>query len=179
MVFLESLVTGARHVEVQVIADGQGTAWAVGVRDCSVQRRNQKVIEESASPVLDAEQTAELKASAERLALAVGYAGAGTVEFLYHPGEQYFAFLEVNTRLQVEHPITEVTTDIDLVKAQIHVAAGGRLEGERPTETRPRRRGPAQRRGPRPRLRAVAGPDRPARPARGSRHPGGHRCRRG
>src|SRR6476620_7068746 len=135
VVFLERLVTGARHVEVQVIADGQGTAWAVGVRDCSVQRRNQKVIEESASPVLSAEQVDELKASAERLAVAVGYAGAGTVEFLYHPGEKFFAFLEVNTRLQVEHPITEVTTDIDLVKAQIHVAAGGRLEGERPTES--------------------------------------------
>ncbi len=135
VLFLERLVTGARHVEVQVIADGQGTAWAVGVRDCSVQRRNQKVIEESASPVLSPEQVDELKASAERLAVAVGYAGAGTVEFLYHPGEKFFAFLEVNTRLQVEHPITEVTTDIDLVKAQIHVAAGGRLEGERPTES--------------------------------------------
>ena len=134
VVFLESLVTGARHVEVQVIADGQGTAWALGVRDCSVQRRNQKVIEESSSPVLSAEQTAELRASAERLALAVGYAGAGTVEFLYHPGGQYFAFLEVNTRLQVEHPITEVTTDTDLVKLQIHVASGGRLEGEQPAE---------------------------------------------
>ena len=134
VVFLESLVTGARHVEVQVIADGQGTAWALGVRDCSVQRRNQKVIEESASPVLDAEQTQELKASAERLALAVGYAGAGTVEFLYHPVGRYFAFLEVNTRLQVEHPITEVTTDTDLVKLQIHVAGGGRLEGEPPAE---------------------------------------------
>ena len=88
VVFLERLVTGARHVEVQVIADGQGTAWALGVRDCSVQRRNQKVIEESASPVLSAGQAAELKASAERLALAVGYRGAATVEFLYHPGEQ-------------------------------------------------------------------------------------------
>ena len=135
VLFLERLVTGARHVEVQVIADGQGTAWAIGVRDCSVQRRNQKVIEESASPVLDDTQVAELKASAERLALAVGYAGAGTVEFLYHPKERFFAFLEVNTRLQVEHPITEATTDMDLVKAQIHVAAGGRLEGERPQES--------------------------------------------
>jgi len=134
VVFLEKLVTGARHVEVQVIADGQGTAWAIGVRDCSVQRRNQKVIEESSSPVMTQEQAAELKASAERLALAVGYAGAGTVEFLYHPGERFFAFLEVNTRLQVEHPITEATTDTDLVKLQLHVAAGGRLEGERPRE---------------------------------------------
>ncbi|HPZ49573.1 MAG TPA: biotin carboxylase N-terminal domain-containing protein, partial [Propionibacteriaceae bacterium] len=117
VVFLEKLVTGARHVEVQVIADGQGTAWALGVRDCTVQRRNQKVIEESSSPLLAEEQTAELKAAAERLALAVDYCGAGTVEFLYHPGDKEFAFLEVNTRLQVEHPITEVTTDVDLVKA--------------------------------------------------------------
>ncbi|NKZ05267.1 ATP-binding protein [Actinomadura latina] len=134
VVFLERLVTGARHVEVQVIADGQGTAWALGVRDCSVQRRNQKIIEESASPVLSAEQAAELKASAERLAVAVGYRGAATVEFLYHPGDELFAFLEVNTRLQVEHPITESTTGFDLVRAQLHVAAGGRLEGAPPAE---------------------------------------------
>jgi acetyl/propionyl-CoA carboxylase alpha subunit len=93
VVFLERLVTGARHVEVQVIADSHGTAWALGVRDCSVQRRNQKVIEESASPLLARDQVDELKASAERLALKVGYCGAGTVEFLYHPGEQTFAFL--------------------------------------------------------------------------------------
>jgi acetyl/propionyl-CoA carboxylase alpha subunit/acetyl-CoA carboxylase carboxyltransferase component len=134
-VFLERLVTGARHVEVQVIADGQGTAWALGVRDCSVQRRNQKIIEESSSPVLSAAQTAELKASAERLALAVGYRGAATVEFLYHPGEQRFAFLEVNTRLQVEHPITELTTGTDLVRLQLHVASGGRLDGDKPAES--------------------------------------------
>ncbi|MFG1921923.1 biotin carboxylase N-terminal domain-containing protein [Cryptosporangium sp. NPDC048952] len=134
VVFLERLVTGARHVEVQVIADGQGTAWALGVRDCSVQRRNQKIIEESASPVLGASQVDELKTSAERLAVAVGYRGACTVEFLYHPGEKLFAFLEVNTRLQVEHPITEVTTDTDLVRLQLHVAGGGRLEGPQPVE---------------------------------------------
>ncbi|MEO3936270.1 carboxyl transferase domain-containing protein [Dermatophilaceae bacterium Soc4.6] len=133
VVFLEKLVTGARHVEVQVISDGQN-AWALGVRDCTVQRRNQKVIEESASPVLSPEQVAELKASAERLAVRVAYAGAGTVEFLYHPQDRFFAFLEVNTRLQVEHPITEVTTDVDLVKLQIHVAGGGRLVGPAPAE---------------------------------------------
>src|SRR6476620_11256422 len=133
-VFLERLVTGARHVEVQLIADSHGTAWAIGVRDCSIQRRNQKVIEESASPLLTPEQSDELKAAAERLALAVGYVGAGTVEFLYHPGEKTFAFLEGNTRLQVDHSITEATTDVDLVKAQIHVAGGGRLEGEKPGE---------------------------------------------
>ncbi|GAA3718774.1 biotin carboxylase N-terminal domain-containing protein [Nonomuraea antimicrobica] len=134
VVFLERLVTGARHVEVQVIADGAGTAWALGVRDCSLQRRNQKVVEESASPVLSPAQAAELKASAERLAVAVGYSGAATVEFLYHPGDKLFAFLEVNTRLQVEHPITECTTGFDLVKAQLRVASGGRLDGVPPVE---------------------------------------------
>jgi len=134
VVFLERLVTGARHIEVQVIADGQGTAWAIGVRDCSLQRRNQKVIEESASPVLTAEQVASIKESAERLALLVGYQGAATVEFLYEPSGKTFSFLEVNTRLQVEHPITEVTTGFDLVKAQLHIAAGGRLDGPRPGE---------------------------------------------
>ncbi|HLR84134.1 MAG TPA: biotin carboxylase N-terminal domain-containing protein, partial [Nocardioidaceae bacterium] len=134
VVFLERLVTGARHVEVQVIADGYGTAWAIGVRDCAIHRRNQKVLEESASPVLDDAQAAELRASAERLAVAVGYAGAGTVEFLYQPDERLFSFLEVNTRLQVEHPVTEVTTDTDLVKLQLHVASGGRLDGDRPVE---------------------------------------------
>ncbi len=133
VVFLERLVTGARHVEVQMIADTHGNAWAVGVRDCTIQRRNQKIIEESSSPLLTAEQADELKQAAERLALAVGYRGAGTVEFLYQPQEQLFAFLEVNTRLQVEHPITEVTNDFDLVKAQIRVAAGEPLT-ERPVE---------------------------------------------
>jgi acetyl/propionyl-CoA carboxylase alpha subunit/acetyl-CoA carboxylase carboxyltransferase component len=133
-VFLERLIVGARHVEVQVIADSHGTVWALAVRDCSIQRNNQKIIEESASPLLSPEQTRELKTAAERLALAVGYCGACTVEFLYHPTEKFFAFLEVNTRLQVEHAITEATTGFDLVKAQLNVAAGGRLVGERPAE---------------------------------------------
>ncbi|MFE3025299.1 ATP-binding protein [Nocardia tengchongensis] len=133
-VFLERLVSGARHIEVQVIADSHGTAWALGVRDCTVQRRNQKIIEESASPLLSAEQIATVKDSAARLALAVEYCGAATVEFLYQPHEQLFAFLEVNTRLQVEHPVTEVTTGIDLVKAQLEVAAGLPLRGQRPIE---------------------------------------------
>jgi acetyl/propionyl-CoA carboxylase alpha subunit/acetyl-CoA carboxylase carboxyltransferase component len=135
VVYLERLVTGARHVEVQVLGDGHGTAWALGVRDCSVQRRNQKVIEESACPLLSADQIDELRHAAERLALAVDYRGAGTVEFLYHPGDRAFSFLEVNTRLQVEHPITEMTIDLDLVKAQVRIAAGARLEGDKPTET--------------------------------------------
>lgn len=133
-VFLEKLVTGARHIEVQLIADGQGNAWAVGVRDCSIQRRNQKVLEESASPLLTEAQVTDLKASAERLAIAVDYCGAATVEFLYHAGDRAFSFLEVNTRLQVEHPITESVTDLDLVAMQLQVASGVSLSGDRPTE---------------------------------------------
>src|SRR3954462_6399350 len=131
-IFMERLVEGGRHVEVQVIADQHGNVWAPGVRDCSVQRRNQKVIEESSSPALSAEQDRSLRESAIALVRAAGYVGAGTVEFLYQPDEQLFTFLEVNTRLQVEHPVTEETTGLDLVKLQLHVAEGGRLEGEAP-----------------------------------------------
>ncbi len=133
VLFLEKLVLGARHIEVQLISDGK-TAWALGVRDCTVQRRNQKVIEESRSPLLTPGQVALVSRSAERLARLAGYQGAGTVEFLYQPTRHEFAFLEVNTRLQVEHPITEVATGFDLVKAQIRIAAGEKLPATRPTE---------------------------------------------
>ena len=129
---MERLVGVARHVEVQLMADGHGTVWALGVRDCSYQRRHQKVIEESASPVLSAEQEREVASAAVRLAKLAGYRGAGTVEFLYEPATQQFSFMEVNTRLQVEHPVTEMVTGVDLVKLQLHVAAGGRLGGEAP-----------------------------------------------
>ncbi|MGY1663597.1 biotin carboxylase N-terminal domain-containing protein [Geodermatophilus sp. SYSU D00705] len=132
VVFMERLVEGGRHVEVQVIADQHGTVWAPGVRDCSVQRRNQKVLEESSSPALSDEQDAALRGSAIALVKAAGYVGAGTVEFLYQPDERLFTFLEVNTRLQVEHPVTEEVTGLDIVKLQLHVAAGGRLEGDPP-----------------------------------------------
>jgi acetyl/propionyl-CoA carboxylase alpha subunit/acetyl-CoA carboxylase carboxyltransferase component len=131
-VFMEAMVTDARHVEVQVVADGHGGVWALGVRDCSLQRRNQKVVEESSSTALDAEQEQQLKDAAVALARQVGYRGAGTVEFLYQPGTGRSAFLEVNTRLQVEHPVTELTTDLDIVALQLHVAGGGRLEGDPP-----------------------------------------------
>ena len=110
--FLERLVTPARQVEVQVIADGQGAAWAVGLRDCSCRRRNQKVIEESACPALTAEQQREVMQAARRLALCAGYRNAGTVEFLYEPAERRFSFMEVNARLQVEHPVTEAVAGL-------------------------------------------------------------------
>ena len=126
-VFLERAIRGGRHVEVQVVADAAGDVWTLGVRDCSVQRRNQKVIEESASTALDAEQEQLLRSSAAELARAAGYVNAGTVEFLYEPRERLLSFLEVNTRLQVEHPVTEATTGVDIVKLQLHVAAGGKL----------------------------------------------------
>lgn len=134
VVFLERLVTDARHVEVQIVADNYGNVWAPGVRDCSIQRRNQKVIEESSSPVLTKEQADHLRSVSAELARAAGYRGAGTVEFLYQPDHNVFTFLEVNTRLQVEHPITEVTTGLDLVKLQIFVASGGALAGDCPPE---------------------------------------------
>ncbi|HWM57946.1 MAG TPA: carboxyl transferase domain-containing protein [Pseudonocardia sp.] len=133
-VFLERAIRGGRHVEVQVIADAHGAVWTLGIRDCSVQRRNQKVIEESASVALDAEQEQLLRSSAAALATAAGYVNAGTVEFIYEPKERLLTFLEVNTRLQVEHPVTEVTTGMDIVKLQLHVAAGGRLADFAPAD---------------------------------------------
>ncbi|MCW2716464.1 carboxyl transferase domain-containing protein [Pseudonocardia sp.] len=126
-VFLERAISGGRHVEVQVVADATGDVWTLGIRDCSVQRRNQKVLEESASTALDAEQEQLLRTSAAALAKAAGYVNAGTVEFLYEPKERLLTFLEVNTRLQVEHPVTEATTGVDIVKLQLHVAGGGKL----------------------------------------------------
>ena len=118
-----------------MIADGRGGAWAVGPRDCSCQRRNQKVIEESSSPALVPEQEREVLDAARRLALRAGYRSAGTVEFLYEPATQAFSFIGVDAWLQDGHPVTEAVTGLDLVKLQLHVAAGGRLEGEPPAPT--------------------------------------------
>jgi len=129
---MEQAISGARHVEVQIVADGKGGIWALGVRDCSIQRRHQKVVEESASTALDADGERRAKAAAVALTEASGYHGVASVEFLYQPDQDLLVFLEVNTRLQVEHAVTEVTTGVDLVKLQLHLASGGLLEGEPP-----------------------------------------------
>ena len=131
-VYFEQLITGARHVEVQVLADLYGNTWAVGVRDCTIQRRHQKILEEAPSPALPPEIDELMRDAAIRLSRAAGYHNAGTVEFLYQPETRRLLFMEMNTRLQVEHPVTECTTGLDLVKLQIHIARGGRLEGEAP-----------------------------------------------
>jgi len=131
-VFIERRLNAARHVEVQVVADGHGTVWAVGVRDCSVQRRNQKVIEESACTLLDEAGEQALSDAAVRICAAANYRSTGTVEFLLDPVTKDFMFMEVNTRLQVEHPVTELTTGLDLVKLQLFIAEGGQLSGDPP-----------------------------------------------
>jgi acetyl/propionyl-CoA carboxylase alpha subunit/acetyl-CoA carboxylase carboxyltransferase component len=129
---MEAMIAGGRHVEVQIVADGQGGVWALGVRDCSIQRRHQKVVEESASTALDADGEQRAKAAAVALAEVSGYRGAASVEFLYQPSQDLLVFMEVNTRLQVEHAVTEITTGVDLVKLQLYLAGGGRLHGEPP-----------------------------------------------
>jgi len=125
-VFVERFITNPKHIEVQVLGDGQGQATHVFERECSVQRRHQKVIEESPSPSLTPELREEICAAAVRTAESVDYRGAGTVEFILSDKGEFF-FLEMNTRLQVEHPITEMVTGTDLVRAQLHIAAEGTL----------------------------------------------------
>jgi propionyl-CoA carboxylase alpha chain len=122
-VFVEKFVTDPRHIEIQVLGDKHGNVIHLGERECSIQRRNQKVIEESPSPLLDAETRARMGEQAVALAKAVGYDSAGTVEFVAGQDKSFF-FLEMNTRLQVEHPVTELVTGIDLVEQMIRIAAG-------------------------------------------------------
>jgi 3-methylcrotonyl-CoA carboxylase alpha subunit len=136
-VFLEKYLESARHVEFQILGDGRGRAIHLFERDCSLQRRHQKLVEESPSPALAAAQRERMGEAAVRLAEAAAYRNAGTVEFLLDTGTGEFHFLEVNARLQVEHPVTELLTGVDLVAAQIRIAAGDSLPFET-ADLRPR-----------------------------------------
>jgi acetyl-CoA carboxylase biotin carboxylase subunit len=124
MLYIEKFISLARHVEVQVLGDGKGSVVHLGERDCSTQRRYQKLIEEAPSPVIDHRVRRQMTDAAVSLAAQVAYRGAGTVEFVYDPESQKFYFLEMNTRIQVEHPVTEMVTGRDLVVEQIQIAAG-------------------------------------------------------
>jgi len=128
-VYIERYLTDIRHIEVQVISDGE-TTLHLGERDCTAQRRNQKLIEESPSPVLDAELRRGLAEAAVALCREVGYKNAGTIEFVFDNVERKYYFIEMNTRIQVEHPVTEMVTGIDLIKQQLRIAAGRPLEIE-------------------------------------------------
>ena len=126
-VYIEKLIEQARHIEVQIIADHHGNVMHLGERDCSIQRRHQKLVEESPSPALTAEIRKKLWRTAVRAAESVGYRNAGTIEFLYDELNRQFYFMEMNTRIQVEHPVTEEVTGVDIVREQINIAAGQRL----------------------------------------------------
>src|ERR671923_3065612 len=125
-VYIEKYIENPHHIEFQILGDTRGNIIHLGERECSIQRRNQKVVEETPSPLIDADTRAKMGAQAVALAKAVGYDSAGTVEFVASQDRRFY-FLEMNTRLQVEHPVTEFVTGIDLVEQMIHVAAGEKL----------------------------------------------------
>ncbi|MGG3450131.1 acetyl-CoA carboxylase biotin carboxylase subunit [Domibacillus aminovorans] len=126
-VYLEKFIEDFRHVEIQVLADMHGNIIHLGERDCTIQRRMQKLLEETPSPALDEKTRASMGEAAVKAAKAVDYTGAGTVEFIYDVNQSTFYFMEMNTRIQVEHPVTEMVTGVDLIKEQIYVASGKEL----------------------------------------------------
>ncbi|MDE3839539.1 acetyl-CoA carboxylase biotin carboxylase subunit [Bacillus methanolicus] len=126
-VYIEKYIEDFRHVEIQILADSYGNVIHLGERDCSIQRRLQKLLEETPSPALDGEIREEMGTAAVKAAKAVDYTGAGTVEFIYDYRNRKFYFMEMNTRIQVEHPVTEMVTGVDLIKEQIRIASGERL----------------------------------------------------
>ncbi|MDM5229223.1 acetyl-CoA carboxylase biotin carboxylase subunit [Cytobacillus sp. NJ13] len=126
-VYIEKYIEDFRHVEIQVLADNYGNTVHLGERDCSIQRRLQKLLEETPSPALDGETREEMGNAAVKAAKAVDYTGAGTIEFIYDYQNRKFYFMEMNTRIQVEHPVTEMVTGVDLIKEQIKVASGEKL----------------------------------------------------
>ena len=156
--YLEKAIVDAHHVEVQVLGDGKGGALVLGDRECSVQRRHQKLMEEGPSPFLTPDTRSRMHEAALEAVRSTRYLNAGTIEFLVGH-DQDFYFMEMNTRLQVEHPVTEEITGVDLVREQLRIASGSPLRAAgRAPDGRARVRVPAERREPRPRVPALAGP---------------------
>ena len=177
--FIEKFITDPRHIEIQVLGDKHGNVIYLGERECSIQRRNQKVIEEAPSPLLDAATRKKMGEQAVALAKAVGYDSAGTVEFVAGQDKSFY-FLEMNTRLQVEHPVTELVTGIDLVEQMIRSAAGEKLvaQAERREAQRLGGRKPRLCRGPVPQFPALDRPPDALPPAGGAQRQRRHRAQR-